>query len=226
VGISASSPRAASSADSDLNVLSITATDGANVRAVVSLLRATGISTRAVRHGDLAPASLEGVDVIVICGASAPVAAKLAGEARLHHAQAGIVTVVQSAEPRELRDLLAAGADGVVLEAGAEDTLVVTIRAVTTGQLVVPAELWQRTARPALSTREKQALAMVVMGFSNAEIARKLYVTEATVKSHLSSAFAKLGVRSRSEATARILDPEHGLGTGILAISDDGHTER
>ena len=63
------------------------------------------------------------------------------------------------------------------------------------------------------------------MGFSNAEIARKLFVTEATVKSHLSSSFAKLGVRSRAEATARILDPEHGLGTGILAISDDGRAD-
>jgi DNA-binding NarL/FixJ family response regulator len=63
------------------------------------------------------------------------------------------------------------------------------------------------------------------MGFSNAEIARQLFVTEATVKSHLSSAFSKLGVRSRAEATARILDPEHGLGTGILSISDDGRAE-
>jgi hypothetical protein len=42
------------------------------------------------------------------------------------------------------------------------------------------------------------------------------------VKSHLSATFTKLGVRSRTQATARILDPEHGLGTGILAITNDG----
>jgi hypothetical protein len=45
------------------------------------------------------------------------------------------------------------------------------------------------------------------------------------VKSHLSSAFSKLGVRSRNEATALILDPENGLGTGILAISQDERAE-
>ena len=87
---------------------------------------------------------------------------------------------------------MGAGVDGIVMEAAAADSLVVTVRAVCTGQLVVPGELWQRLSKPALSMREKQALAMVVMGFSNAEIARKLFVTEATVKSHLSSAFSKL----------------------------------
>jgi hypothetical protein len=63
---------------------------------------------------------------------------------------------------------------------------------------------------------------MVVRGFTNAEIARKLFVAESTVKSHLSSAFVKLGVRSRNEATAVILDQSSGLGTGVLAITDNG----
>ena len=45
--------------------------------------------------------------------------------------------------------------------------------------------------------------------------------TESTVKCHLSSAFGKLGVRSRNEAVKLILDPERGLGMGILALGGE-----
>ena len=61
---------------------------------------------------------------------------------------------------------------------------------------------------------------MVVMGFSNPEIAAKLHVSESAVKSHLYSAFGTLGVSTRKEAVALILDPTAGFGTGILAITD------
>jgi DNA-binding CsgD family transcriptional regulator len=62
---------------------------------------------------------------------------------------------------------------------------------------------------------------MVVLGLTNAEIAQKLFVTEASVKAHLTSAFAKLGVRSREAAAALILDPDAGYGPGILRITSD-----
>ena len=72
--------------------------------------------------------------------------------------------------------------------------------------------------RPALSAREKQVLALVVMGYMNCEIAERLFLAQSTVKSHLGSAYAKLGVRSRHEAAELILDPVGGLSTGILAL--------
>jgi DNA-binding NarL/FixJ family response regulator len=71
---------------------------------------------------------------------------------------------------------------------------------------------------PVLSTREKQILGLVVMGYMNSQIATTLFLAESTVKSHLSSAFGKLGVRSRNEAVSLILDPDRGLGMGILGL--------
>ena len=59
------------------------------------------------------------------------------------------------------------------------------------------------------------------MGYMNSEIAEQLTVAESTVKSHLSSAFTKLGVKSRHEAVDLILDSERGLGMGILGIGGE-----
>lgn len=99
--------------------------------------------------------------------------------------------------------------------------LLPTLEAVAVGQCVVPLAIRRLTERPRLSPRERQILAMIVLDFSNAEIARKLFVSESNVKNHLSSAFQKLGVNSRSAAAELILDRENGLGPGILAISPD-----
>jgi ATP/maltotriose-dependent transcriptional regulator MalT len=76
--------------------------------------------------------------------------------------------------------------------------------------------------RPPLSHREKETLGLLVLGLTNAEIARRLYLAESTVKCHLTSIFSKLGVRSRNEAVARALDPQHGLGLGTLTVPVDG----
>ena len=62
----------------------------------------------------------------------------------------------------------------------------------------------------------------IVTGLTNAEIAGKLFLAESTVKSHLSSAFSKLGVSSRYEATSVILDPERGRGLGVREIQSNG----
>jgi DNA-binding NarL/FixJ family response regulator len=56
------------------------------------------------------------------------------------------------------------------------------------------------------------------MGFTNAAIAAKLFLAESTVKSHLSSAFTKLGVHSRHEAAALLADPDQ-VGLGVLTIA-------
>jgi DNA-binding NarL/FixJ family response regulator len=120
-----------------------------------------------------------------------------------------------------IRAALTAGAAGVVLYDDLDSALGPCLQAVQAGQTCVPRGHWRQIQPPALSSREKQILGLVVMGYMNSQIAEQLFLAESTVKSHLSSAFAKLGVRSRNEAVSLILDPERGLGIGILALGGE-----
>lgn len=145
------------------------------------------------------------------------------GELRKGLKEAGmmlpLVVIISESERRDARKLIEAGVAGLVLEAELPDTVAETVRAVCSGLLVYPRELRTAAERPTLTNREKQVLRLVVTGCTNGEIAANLWLAESTIKSHLSSAFGKLGVRSRSEAAALILDPAQGLGMGILALN-------
>jgi DNA-binding NarL/FixJ family response regulator len=130
-----------------------------------------------------------------------------------------LVVCAPHAGPRAVRKAIERGIDGLIWDTQIESRLVPTLVAVAAGQLVIPREIWRPSEEQELTNREKQTLALVIMGLSNGEIAGKLFLSESTVKSHLSSAFRKLGVRSRAEAARVIADPQGGLGTGILAIT-------
>ena len=137
-----------------------------------------------------------------------------------------LVVCSPPAGARGVRKAVEQGADGLVWEPAIEATLAATVQAVLSGQIAVPRDVWRRVERPELTNREKQTLGLVIMGLSNGEIAGRLYVSESTVKSHLSAAFRKLGVRSRAEAARVITDPKEGLGTGILAITGTSSSGR
>jgi DNA-binding NarL/FixJ family response regulator len=164
-------------------------------------------------------AQRSGASVIVLSvdGAASGLAADVEALTRALP-QTPVVVLCAELERWAVRAALGAGAAGIVLSGELEQTLEVCIRAVLAGQTCVPRDHWRQIDPPALSNREKQILGLVVMGYTNSAIAGQLFLAESTVKSHLSSAFGKLGVRSRNEAVNLILDPERGLGMGILAL--------
>jgi DNA-binding NarL/FixJ family response regulator len=131
-----------------------------------------------------------------------------------------LIAIMPEDSRRGVRRALEAGADGVVFEAEVEVALSLTVRAVLAGQMAVPAAGRHEVDRPTLSGREKQVLGMVVMGMSNKAIASKLFLAESTVKCHLSSAFSKLGVRSRNEAADLILHSGGDLGLGLIGLPE------
>jgi DNA-binding NarL/FixJ family response regulator len=125
-----------------------------------------------------------------------------------------IVAVSPAATATGVRRALDAGADAVVFESELEQTLAVAVSAVESGQSVVPRNMRASVERPAFSHRERQVLTFVSQGLTNAEIAEQLFLSESTVKSHLSSAFAKIGVRSRREAAALFIELEQAHAQG------------
>ena len=136
---------------------------------------------------------------------------------------ARLVLAVGSDESgRPLRAALRAQVEAVVYLDQVDEALMPTVRAVYAEQVVFPRRGRRSAEIPVLSHRERQVLRLAVQGRSNDEIASHLFLATSTVKSHLTSAFAKLGVRSRSEAAALILDPDEPAGRAILAgLTDD-----
>jgi DNA-binding NarL/FixJ family response regulator len=105
------------------------------------------------------------------------------------------------------RDALQAGASGFVHAEMMPDQLVRALAVAAKGELVAPRELLryvltrdQSGDLAALSARQREILGYVVEGLSNAEIGRRLYLSESTIKQHLRAAYKLLGVSNRTEA--------------------------
>jgi DNA-binding NarL/FixJ family response regulator len=107
---------------------------------------------------------------------------------------------------------LEAGARGYLLKDAAPESLFAGIRATAAGEMTlapsVAATLVRRTTLGSTSVteREVEVLQLLARGLGNKEMARELFVSEATVKSHLSHIYTKLGVDTRAGAVAAAIE--------------------
>jgi DNA-binding NarL/FixJ family response regulator len=132
------------------------------------------------------------------------------------HPAAKVVVLTTYDTDTDILRAVEAGATGYLLKDTPRVQLVDAVRAAARGETVlapaVAARLVSRLRAPApepLTPREIEVLAAVARGLSNAEIGRSLFIAEATVKTHLLRAFAKLGVDDRTRAVTAAM--ERGL---------------
>ncbi|GAB3835332.1 response regulator [Dactylosporangium cerinum] len=109
---------------------------------------------------------------------------------------------------RDVLPAIEAGATGYLLKDTGRDELVHAIRTAARGEAVLSPSVATRllvqvrTPVDALSARELEVLKLIADGVTNREAAAKLFISEATVKSHMLHIFAKLGVNDRAAAVA------------------------
>ena len=104
---------------------------------------------------------------------------------------------------------LQAGARGYLLKGMTGEELIDAIHSVHGGKSRIPAPVAERLAErmsaPSLTGRETEVLQLIVGGNSNKEIAAALFISEATVKTHINSLLSKLGVTDRTQAATTAL---------------------
>jgi DNA-binding NarL/FixJ family response regulator len=141
-------------------------------------------------------------------------------ELRARGIGARVLVLTSASDPAQVSRAVQAGASGFLYKDVDPDALIRAIRAVNDGNLLLapgaagtlvagspPAgDGWRAGAGPprgglgALTRREREVLDQLARGRSNREIARELHVSEKTVKTHVSSVLAKLGVQDRTQA--------------------------
>jgi DNA-binding NarL/FixJ family response regulator len=129
---------------------------------------------------------------------------------------ASVIVLTMFEDDDSVYDAIGAGARGYVLKGADEAELLRVIRAVAQGEVLFGPQMAARmlrffaAARPAatqpfpdLTDRERDILALIARGLSNAEIADRLYLSAKTVRNYITSIFDKLQVTDRAQAIVR-----------------------
>jgi DNA-binding NarL/FixJ family response regulator len=135
------------------------------------------------------------------------------GRIKAEHPDIHILVLTTYDSDSDVLPAIEAGAIGYLLKDSPREELFEAIRAAAQGKPLltssIAARLMERMRGPAveaLSSREIDVLKLVAKGTSNREIADRLYITEATVKSHLIRIYSKLGVADRTAAVTKALE--------------------
>ncbi|MEW2304551.1 response regulator transcription factor [Streptomyces sp. NPDC006655] len=135
------------------------------------------------------------------------------------HPEVAVVVLTTFADDDSILAALSAGARGYLTKNAGRKDIVRAIRAAAAGQSVLDREVQDRLlatvrARPTasgprlpadLTPREREVLTLIGQGLPNRAIAEKLFVSEATVKTHINNLFAKADIRDRADAVRRAI---------------------
>ena len=166
-------------------------------------------------EGALAAVGAERPDVVLMdlhLGDGRPGGAEVAASLRALPDPPEVLVLTTYDTESDVIRVLEAGARGYLLKDAPPEELFAAIRSTARGETVlapsVAATLVRRTTPGAnvITEREVQVLELLSRGLGNKEIARELFVSEATVKSHLSHVYTKLGVDTRAGAVAAAID--------------------
>jgi DNA-binding NarL/FixJ family response regulator len=125
------------------------------------------------------------------------------------HPDVRVLIFTASLDPDQVRRAASSAADGILLKSIPIDNLVAAIRDVANGRRVVGRDLsgvlaaaTDQSEPQQLSERELEVLRLLARGMTNKDVARELFISQATVKSHVENILRKLGATDRAGAVA------------------------
>lgn len=133
----------------------------------------------------------------------------------LHEARPTLAVVILTMfdDTDSARRAMRAGASGYLVKGASGDDVLAAVRAVAAGQVVLDGQVrgaLEREPAGLLTARERDVLRLIASGLTNAAIAERLFLSEKTVRNHVSAVFRKLGAGNRVDAVR--LAREAGLG--------------